>query len=405
MNCHALTRYHCPLCYGIPTDKIKRSAIIFLDLDGVMVDRETHDNAIMATQHQLFGDCPTPLQNRVAAAYHLDKAAVESLKLLIEKIERVQPAYIVISSAWRQDATLDQIKNQMFNVPGLEFIKDRIVGKTPSPKIDTWAVKSDNYYQNQKKQSEIHFEDLANNKYGLSFNYRAGEIAFWLIFHKISDGNFMVIDDSCTEYLEHFEKRFIHVNMLSKCDVDIAMDAIFQWNKPSGCSEVCINYFNKFKITSLLPSRFMYYKGCISHTDKEVGKLIASHIAARTSKVMSKFLTIKGHLEKSIRPLFAGEPTEFPGQQEVLNFTEKTKSLLLGTLKNSLNKDKMIIEFIVEHLPVKILKELLASAGISETNYSQYNTYFPQGMKIKIKHDSYENGKGMFKYLMDFTTS
>lgn len=398
-----LVSAHCPLCVHIPTVNLKNSAIIFLDMDGVMINRQERAHSILKTEFEKFGKNATPLQNRIAAAYHLDEAAVQSLKLLIERVEKVKPAYIVISSAWRQDGTLNELKNQVFGVPGLEIFKERIIGKTPSPKDEDWAIESDSYFQKRPEKNKIHFEDWANDKYGFSFKYRVGEIAFWLAFHKIEDCDFIVFDDDYYERLERFGKRFIGVNMLSSGDVDLAMNTIFQWNKPSGWWDTTIDKESVSEISGLLPKRFIYFKKEISYSDEDVGLILASHIAEKAAKIAAKFLTAKGHLEKSIRPKFTSEPTEFPTLGELSQFTEEARKFLINHFQQVLKEDKKEISFSVDALPKGDLEKLLKLAGISKETHPQYGFYFPLGMKIKFKHIKCKNGEGRFTCLMDFS--
>lgn len=394
---------HCPLCVHTPPVNLKNSAIIFLDMDGVMINRQNHAESILKTQFEKFGKNASLLQNRIAAAYHLNEAAVQSLKLLIERIEKVKPAYIVISSSWRQDCTLDELKNQVFGGPGLEIFKERVIGKTPSSKDESWAIESDSYYHKYPEKDNIHFEDLAKKKYGISLKYRAGEIAFWLAFHKIEDCDFIVLDDDYSEHLEHFGKRFIGVNMLSSQNVDVAMNTIFQWKKPSGWNNISINKENVSQISTLLPNRFIYFKEWISYSDEEVGLILASHLAKKTAKIAAKFLTAKGHLEKSIRPKFTSEPTEFPTLNEVSQFKKETRKFFISQFQQALKENEKEISFSVDSLPKDDLKKLLKLAGISKETHPQYRFYFPLGMKIKFEHIKYTSGGGKFKCLMDFS--
>lgn len=400
-----LVSTHCRLCVHIPTVKLKNSAIVFLDMDGVMINRNNCMESILKTQFAKFGKDATNLQNRIAAAYHLDEIAVQSLKLLIEKIEAIKPAYIVISSAWRQDCTLDELKNEVFGIPGLEMFKERIIGKTPSSKNDSWAIKSDRYFQKNPDTEKIHFEDLAKEKYEISLNFRSGEIAFWLAFHKVEDCDFIILDDDCFAHLEHFGKRFIHVNMLSNEDVNLAINTIFEWNKPTGRTTTIINKKNITQISTLLPKRFRYFEKTISYSDKEVGLILASRLAEKTANILAKFLTSKGHSDKNIRLTFINEPTEFPAEENVLQFAEETKKLLTSCLKQNLEENQKETSVSVKNLPEGYLKELLNSAGISEETHPQYGFYFPKGMNIKFDHMTNKNGKSSFNCLMDFESS
>lgn len=109
------------------------------------------------------------------------------------------------------------------------MFKERVIGKTPSPKHKYWATESDQYFQKSSEKKKIHFEDLAEEKYGNSLTFRAEQIAFWLTFHKIEDCDFIIFDDvdADSEGLRHFENRFIRVHMLSNLGVDSALNAIF----------------------------------------------------------------------------------------------------------------------------------------------------------------------------------
>lgn len=390
---------HCPLCIQTPN---KHAAFIFLDMDGVMVNRQQRMHSISQTQLEKFWENPNNLETRIAAAHHLDETAVQSLKGLIEKIEKVKPVYIVLSSAWREDGTVDEIKNQIFGLPGLEMFQERIIGKTPSPKGNSWAVETDKYFQKCPEKNRTHFEDLALEKYGLHFRCRAGEIAFWLAFHQLEDCDFIVIDDDYDQRLDHFKERFIPVKMLSPSDVEKAMQVIFQWSKPSGWCETTIKKRDKQKIQTLLPHRFIYLNDWIYYSDKEIGLDLALYLAKKTAKIITKFLTSKGHLKKSIRPKYKSEPTEFPKVNEVTKFTEETRKFLLDHFHQALKEEKSEVSISVDTLPKGDLEKLLQLAGISEKTHAQYGSYFPLGMKIKFEHILKSGGGGVFKCLMDF---
>ena len=181
---------------------------IFLDIDGVLMgDRISWHFQELIRQKliELYGendrDCReyTELQWRIAASYFLSKPAVKNFEKLIERASEKAEVVIVLSSAWRLDGSVDEIKHQMF---AMESFSKRIIDKTPDD--DWWRVRN-----REKALSPIAFE-----KYGFELVSRADQIDYWIRENRESwpITNFIIIDD-CDECLsKRFPGRFVYVS-------------------------------------------------------------------------------------------------------------------------------------------------------------------------------------------------
>lgn len=56
-----LVSAHCPLCVPIPTANLKDCAVIFLNMDGVMINRHCLAESILKTQFENFRKQASPL--------------------------------------------------------------------------------------------------------------------------------------------------------------------------------------------------------------------------------------------------------------------------------------------------------------------------------------------------------
>lgn len=134
-----------PPSIAVSSEKQKPLSIIFLDIDGVLIHDRSIDPLRTWIQQklvELFGKRDemfreyTELEWRIAASHFLLSPALENLEKLIERMSKVAEVAIVLSSAWRLDGTVDEIKNQMFAIGS--FSK-RIIDKTPED--DWWRAK------------------------------------------------------------------------------------------------------------------------------------------------------------------------------------------------------------------------------------------------------------------------
>lgn len=214
--------YHCPLCAQPLPPKESNAALLFLDVDGVLLGNRDSPwlwDKIWATLNQLFIKKQTDynagfteFEWRVAAAHHLFKQPLENLSSLIKKVQSVRPLYIVLCSQWRNDGTLDQIIKQMFGMH--PFLSSLIIGKTP-------PQDRERYFPPENQYS---FVSIAKNSFNIRLTNRAEEIDFWRKYHQLEWADFVVLDDCDDELSEKFPNNFVKINnLLSSEDVDLAL--------------------------------------------------------------------------------------------------------------------------------------------------------------------------------------
>jgi hypothetical protein len=201
----------------------QRSVVIFLDMDGVLIDRNRLNELARQTLHQLYGEPQrnsngglkgnsgyTELEWRTAYNHHLDQDALQNFRSLLSKIKERAPVYIVLSSSWREDGSLSQIRDQMF---GMHDFGQMIIGKTPH----------DDLHKDRK-----YYREYAKEKYNMKLIDRGSEIDFWLKEYATKDTNFVVLDDVS---IDRFEDRFVWVcssGLLNAEDVKKTLDILFK---------------------------------------------------------------------------------------------------------------------------------------------------------------------------------
>lgn len=177
-------------------------SIIFLDIDGVLMpDRFVNplNRMIREKLVHLFGERSyTELEWRIAQSYFLSRPAIQNLESLIERLSRVAPVGIVLSSAWRLDGTLEQIRDQMFvNESFSRWIIDKI------PDDDWWRI--------------------TKGEKPLSLRGRAQQIEYWLL-ENVSTwdvSHFVILDDVDEGLSERFPGQFIRIDdLLSEGDIE-----------------------------------------------------------------------------------------------------------------------------------------------------------------------------------------
>lgn len=205
---------HCPLCIAsivYPEKDNRTPAIVFLDMDGVMIgDRFTSPlrGKIKQTLSVLFPQVAnfTDYHWTVAKGRHLHPHALQNLHTLIKRIETSgQRALIVLSSAWRNDATLQQHREEAFIQ---HLFCNYLCGKTAPEDFET-------HWTPECKQG-FSFAQGAKESFGLDLKRRAGVIEYWLRDHGfgLDATNFVVIDDDTSSDLQRFRELFIQTHDL-----------------------------------------------------------------------------------------------------------------------------------------------------------------------------------------------
>jgi hypothetical protein len=149
--------------------------ILFVDIDGVLNTR----NHLRRQK----------LQNGFCTKLDWCPAAVNNLRRLCDMVD----GHIVVSSSWRHDHTLDELR-EIFRNNGLD--EERVIGVTPSTA-----------------------EQTGNENY-----CRGHEIAAWLRENPAE--NYLILDDDAT-MLPHQEERLIKTDIESGfAELDAFLDAM-----------------------------------------------------------------------------------------------------------------------------------------------------------------------------------
>ena len=226
---HGLSYVHCPLCdYQMiyPRDKERNPAIIFLDIDGVLIElvRPTEVvEKIEATKKELFPHQKghySGYQQNIATARHFNRDAIAGLDKIIEKIENSgQRPLVVLSSSWRHASWLNELRSDAYSQYKFSHY---LCGKTS---LDCQVEK----HLSVESKCGFEFYKTAQEVYGIQLENRANAIEFWLKDHGFdSEGtNFIVLDDEHEESLSKFGQRFIKTKwLLKETNVQAAIDIL-----------------------------------------------------------------------------------------------------------------------------------------------------------------------------------
>lgn len=180
-------------------------SIIFLDIDGVLMNWHPLDQVRERVGQKAFelfgGGYYTDLQWKTAGSYCFLESAVDNLVHLIERVKEERDVAIVLTSSWRLDCTVEEIKNHMFAIrPFSKFIIDKI---------------SDDD-ERRKKRGEEALSPIALMKYGFPLENRGLQIDYWLREHhaKLNIKSFVIIDDVDDGISSRFSDNFIKINSL-----------------------------------------------------------------------------------------------------------------------------------------------------------------------------------------------
>lgn len=197
-----LPNSHCPFCIDSllhPPNDPRPPAFIFLDIDGVMIcgrgtpafhERMSKVFFQMYPGNKVISD----YQSLFVNAELLDSAALDYLHHLIARIEHAgNRALIVLSTSWRNDATLLDFREKIFKK---HIFSQYLCGKAPPEASETsWAV------------------DCPQDN---NLNSTADAIEYWLNAHGFdpTTANFVALDDDPSRGLRRFGSRFIHTPCL-----------------------------------------------------------------------------------------------------------------------------------------------------------------------------------------------
>lgn len=192
-------------------------SIIFLGIDGVMIEDHVSSDTLSSLNvlHEVAGLKVSRLQARSIVSNRFSKEAISNLGHLIQRVSAVGKVAIVLSSHWRNELTLDDLRHRTFS--NVSFPK-KIIDKTPDLDIC------------RQKRGLPPLSPVAFQKYGFHLEsqgaeIRGREIEFWLREnqHKYNIRSFVILDDQDTELSARFPNNFVEVkNCLSKSDVEKA---------------------------------------------------------------------------------------------------------------------------------------------------------------------------------------
>jgi hypothetical protein len=176
----SITSFHCPLCRLENNKVYPASKILFLGIEGKLTQQSVRD---IVDHDGSLKDRVTPIK--------FEKEAMNNLESIIERVQKVSPIFIVISSMLRKYFTLEELSGFFKDYPK---IKDLIIGKTASRDID----------ESLEYQRGYHFETEAEEDYELSFISNGGPFRHWLKKHnKVEGENKIALVDSFRNYILH----------------------------------------------------------------------------------------------------------------------------------------------------------------------------------------------------------
>jgi len=210
----------------------KPTSIIFLDIDGVMIGNRSSyplNESIRNKIKELFESKKeelnsqfTELEWRIAASHFFSKEAVVNLENLIEKTSKVAQVAIVISSNWREDGTVEDLRERMFATCSFSKL---IIDKTPEPEY--------NYIRRKSDKNEINPTLISMEKYGFDLTRRGRQIDFWLRenHEKLNIKSMVIFDDADDEEMSaRYPHHFIKVRYpLSESDIEKAYNIMTQF--------------------------------------------------------------------------------------------------------------------------------------------------------------------------------
>lgn len=164
--------------------------VIFLNIDGVLYNRPDQEGALKKAA-ELFPDEKN--SNRIcsiAASHFFNEEALSNLDHLINEVEKTTKVWIVISSVWREDRSVEELKTAFFGIHNFsKYIVDKTPEEVPEEELAFYC------------SSEIH-----STKYGSQC--RASEVQYWLKKHP-EVIEFVVLGNRDYHLSDSFGEKFI----------------------------------------------------------------------------------------------------------------------------------------------------------------------------------------------------
>ncbi|MDX8430807.1 MAG: HAD domain-containing protein [Candidatus Algichlamydia australiensis] len=208
-----------------PEEDSRETVSLFLDVDGVLLELKHPKEAEIAIRnvYSEVSQLKDEEQYRslykvhVEGAKYFNSAAVANLHELINRIEGAgYRVLVIISSSWRNFATLQQLQDEVF--AGYDFAK-YICGKTPPD--------SQGRECSPECRKGFEFEALEGFEFEGNYCERVAAILSWLEHHGLQNSKYLAIDDWGA--LAALGNRFYHVNgdkLLTEDDVKGCLAAL-----------------------------------------------------------------------------------------------------------------------------------------------------------------------------------
>ena len=196
----------------IATDTSKPMAVIFLDIEGVLLNPS--DKKINETAHALIEEWQTPFYNysislKRAMTHQFSQPALNNLMELIKKISKVAKVGIVISSPWREELPIEGLIDEIFiDTPFVDCIIDKI----PDSHFRYLVGQFDGKISPKRELPT----DIATKKYGFSLtdDDRGKEIDFWLRenWERFQIDRFVIINNYDQKIVDRYPDHIVQIH-------------------------------------------------------------------------------------------------------------------------------------------------------------------------------------------------
>ncbi len=237
----------------------KPNFAIFLDIDGVLAidPRPNHHSSKMsdfihekldgAYFHYRF--CKGCVTCDIADAHFFEKKALNCLHDLINKIRVFANVHIILSSSWRDNRTMDELKEIFREYAFSNFLVDKTVetGKLPFEEWKNHCIHSHIELKREKcleyvsKMTDEELDSFVDE----NWECRASQINKWINEHSELSG-YLVIDDMDSHLKLNFKEKFISTshrgeNIFTEQDAEKAYQVALKQLDSNGASKEAFN--------------------------------------------------------------------------------------------------------------------------------------------------------------------